>query len=97
LSEKITSSPHGGGGLRWGGRVQEVHPHPNLPPSLGGRRREKKGCFRINKETNLTTIKLKTTFINSKDTDIFGSIGVIIPRVLSKRPVSKEELIKWHS
>jgi hypothetical protein len=38
LSQKITSSPLRGGGLRWGGKVQDVHPHPNLPPSKGGRR-----------------------------------------------------------
>jgi PIN domain nuclease of toxin-antitoxin system len=33
IEPKNSSSPHGGGGFRWGGKVQDVHPHPSLPPS----------------------------------------------------------------
>ena len=33
LSQKITSSRLRGGGLRWGGKVQDVHPSPSQRPS----------------------------------------------------------------
>jgi hypothetical protein len=33
IEPKNNSSPHSGGGFRWGGKVQDVHPHPSLPPS----------------------------------------------------------------
>ena len=28
-SKKIISSPHRGGGLRWGGEIHDVHPSPS--------------------------------------------------------------------